>query len=302
MFRSNGKLILTGEYMVLLGARALVLPLKPGQDMQVLQKGQKHMLSWNSYAMDNLWFTMVADTGTWTVSETTDQSTAQKLVTLLKEAENMNPGVFASKAGFEVNTYTGFKMEWGFGSSAALVANIAAWTGADPFQLLFKTFGGSGADLAGALSDGPVIYQLVNDKPSYCRIAFNPGYSDKLWLVYLGKKVDTGSGISGWNAAGKVDRKHITMVDDLTLRIAEARDIKKFMELVNRHENILSEVLEKQPVKELMFTDFPGEIKSLGTWGGDFALAVSEESGPVVRQYFTSKGISPVFTFNQIVL
>ncbi|HLO60248.1 MAG TPA: GYDIA family GHMP kinase [Bacteroidales bacterium] len=302
MYRSNGKLILTGEYMVLLGARAIVLPLKPGQDMQVSLKGQDGQIKWNAYSMDYLWFTMVADTVTWTVSETTDQNTAQKLVSLLQEAGNLNPALFASPGGLEVNTYTGFKMEWGFGSSAALVANVAAWAGVDPFQLLFKTFGGSGADLAGALSDGPVVYRQINGKPSYCRIVFNPGYRDKLWLVYLGEKVDTGTGISGWNSTGKVERKHITMIDDLTLRIAEARDLKEFVNLIGRHEQILSELLEKPTVKELMFDDFPGEMKSLGTWGGDFALAVSEENETAVRQYFNSKGTTPIFSFNQIVL
>ena len=36
-YRANGKLLLTGEYLVLKGALALAMPLKLGQSLEVLQ-------------------------------------------------------------------------------------------------------------------------------------------------------------------------------------------------------------------------------------------------------------------------
>ena len=49
-FKSNGKFLLTGEYLVLKGATALALPLKFGQSMDVetLDKNE-NLIYWEAY-------------------------------------------------------------------------------------------------------------------------------------------------------------------------------------------------------------------------------------------------------------
>ncbi len=47
-FYSNGKLLLTGEYLVLDGAKALALPTKMGQNLQVVTH-DKPTISWKSF-------------------------------------------------------------------------------------------------------------------------------------------------------------------------------------------------------------------------------------------------------------
>src|SRR5690554_8127321 len=48
-FKARGKLLLTGEYLVLHGARALALPLNKGQSMKVAYPAQsKAFLQWTA--------------------------------------------------------------------------------------------------------------------------------------------------------------------------------------------------------------------------------------------------------------
>jgi len=55
-FKSNGKILLTGEYAVLNGAKSLALPTKAGQSMEV-SKGSENEISWTSYdENEQIWF------------------------------------------------------------------------------------------------------------------------------------------------------------------------------------------------------------------------------------------------------
>ena len=49
-YKSNGKLLLTGEYLVLKGATALALPLKLGQSLEVATSDKdENRLYWNTF-------------------------------------------------------------------------------------------------------------------------------------------------------------------------------------------------------------------------------------------------------------
>jgi hypothetical protein len=54
-------------------------------------------------------------------------------------------------------------------------------------------------------------------------------------------------------------------------------------------------------IKEDRFPDFPGEIKSLGAWGGDFAMVVSKEEEKDLLSYFSGKGLNTLFSFEEII-
>ena len=55
-FYSNGKLLITGEYVVLDGAKALALPTKFGQSL-VVKQGPKNQIKWTSFDSDkSIWF------------------------------------------------------------------------------------------------------------------------------------------------------------------------------------------------------------------------------------------------------
>jgi hypothetical protein len=68
------------------------------------------------------------------------------------------------------------------------------------------------------------------------------------------------------------------------------------------HENLIGMELDLPRVKEEKFSDFWGEVKSLGAWGGDFALIASEKSAEETKQYFSRKGHGVVFSFDEFIL
>ena len=49
---------------------------------------------------------------------------------------------------------------------------------------------------------------------------------------------------------------------------------------------------------EKLFNDFNGEIKSLGAWGGDFALVIGDLNSV---EYFKNKGYETIISFNSML-
>ncbi|MEG1026522.1 MAG: GHMP kinase, partial [Flavobacterium sp.] len=85
----------------------------------------------------------------------------------------------------------------------------------------------------------------------------------------------------------------------ITKAILNAKTLKEFEYAVEKHEIHLSNILEIETIKEVAFPDFNGTIKSLGAWGGDFVMAVSEENP---KDYFTSKGYNTILTYDEMIL
>jgi len=69
--------------------------------------------------------------------------------------------------------------------------------------------------------------------------------------------------------------------------------------LLVAHELILSEILQIESVQQRYFSDFSGVVKSLGAWGGDFVMVVSEQNP---EAYFKAKGFSTILDFNTMIL
>jgi mevalonate kinase len=302
-YYASGKLMISGEYLVLKGASALVVPLKVGMHMKVTDTAENGypMIRWHAKVLKEPWFSADIDIGKQEIKQTTDFEIASRLLQLLKEAGRLNSLLF-SHGGFDIETENGFNIHWGFGSSSALVANIAQWAVIDPFDLHFRTSEGSGADIAASVSTGPVIYRLVKGKPVYCRVDFAPDFNSHLWLVYLGRKQDTPQSVAVFKNEQQVTRQQIGKVDKLTHLLINARHLDEFIQLIRELEEIMSQILGVTRVKEMLFNDFDGEIKSLGAWGGDFVMAASQNEGTAIKAYFEKKGLYPVFSINEIVL
>jgi hypothetical protein len=56
-----------------------------------------------------------------------------------------------------------------------------------------------------------------------------------------------------------------------------------FSQAIEKHEAIMSIILETTTVKETLFSDFKGEIK-VGAWGGDFVIFLNP-----IRQHILAK-------------
>ena len=124
-FYSNGKLLLTGEYLVLDGAKALALPTKFGQNLIVEKIVEPHLI-WGSFTnTGECWFEAVFDLSKLRLVSATFNSDkegsaefiAETLLEILEEARNLNPDFLNVDGGYIVKTKLNFPRNWGLGSS-----------------------------------------------------------------------------------------------------------------------------------------------------------------------------------------
>ena len=163
-----------------------------------------------------------------------------------------------------------------------------------------NSFGGSGYDIACATASSAILYQLQEGQAKSYPIYYQPEFADSLFFVYLNQKQNSREGIAHYKAIKKHKASLLQQLTHLTEAVYRCRDKAQFANLITEHEALLSTFLQLPTVKERLFADFAGAIKSLGAWGGDFVLAVGE--GDYVRDYFTSKGFDTILSFKQMIL
>ncbi|NVJ89897.1 MAG: GHMP kinase [Flavobacteriaceae bacterium] len=306
-FYSNGKLLLTGEYLVLDGAKALAVPTKFGQDLTIAQI-QEQQLIWGSFTHDNnCWFEAVFDLPklrltSATFNSNTEGSTefiAETLLEILQVAQKLNPEFLKTDGGFVVKTKLTFPRNWGLGSSSTLINSIASWAKVDAFELLWNSFKGSGYDIACAQHNSPIFYKIEDKKPVVNQVNFNPSFKEQLFFVFLNKKQDSKKGIATYKAQQKSINKELQRVSEITNKITETNNLDDFEQLIEEHEQIITSLINLQPVKQNLFSDYFGAVKSLGAWGGDFVMATGNENTP---QYFNKKGFTTVIPYSKMVL
>lgn len=300
-FYSNGKLLLTGEYLVLDGAKALALPTKMGQNLQVVTH-DKPTISWKSFDADGtIWFEDELELDAIiNYKEAAESSVKNTLLTILHHAHLLQPSFFQETVGYQIETALTFPKKWGLGTSSTLINNLAQWLKIDAFELLNNSFGGSGYDIACAQNDTPIFYRLENQKPNVTPLDFQPEFASNLYFVYLNQKQSSKNAIAAYyNKKHEKLKQNIANINKLSDAVATAKNIKSFANALQLHENELSAILELLTVQEALFSDFDGVVKSLGAWGGDFILAIALEDPTA---YFSSKGYSTVIPYKEMIL
>jgi mevalonate kinase len=300
-FYSNGKLIITGEYVVLDGAKALALPTKFGQNL-IVEAGNNETIQWKSYDYDqSIWFeaTIPFSSIIENKHDNENHNVKNSLIEILHEAFKLNSNFITESKGYKITTELTFPKFWGLGTSSTLINNIAQWLDIDAYKLLRNSFGGSGYDLACAQNDSPIIYQLVNDLPVVEPITFHPSFSENIYFIYLNRKQSSKTAIASYlNQRGNIDDT-IKKINKITESITESKDPKEFALAIQKHEIEMSIILETATVKEVLFHDFKGTLKSLGAWGGDFILALSKENP---TEYFKERGYATVIPYSEMIL
>jgi mevalonate kinase len=300
-FYSNGKLLITGEYVVLDGAKAFALPTKFGQNL-VIEDAENDCIHWTSVDADgSIWFEDTILFSSILKNERFNETSHIKdtLIEILHEAYLMNSDFITNSKGYRITSQLTFPKFWGLGTSSTLINNIAQWLQIDAFELLKRSFGGSGYDLACAQNNTPILYQLVDEKPLIEPIIFEPNFLDKIHFVYLNQKQNSRTAIASYyNQRGNIE-KAIRKIDSITKTVIHSTEPKEFALALQQHEIEMSNVLETQTVRELLFNDFKGTIKSLGAWGGDFILAISKEDP---TDYFHKKGYTTVIPYSEMIL
>lgn len=314
IYRSNGKLMISGEYLVLAGAQALAVPVVYGQTMRVygsnMQKGDeacKLVVNWLAFENEFEWFRASFCDLTLSIIETNDDEVAETLRSILLQARSMNPHFLAVGGIVNVITKLDFDRNWGLGSSSTLISNIASWADVDPFELLFSTLGGSGYDIACARSEHPLLYRYCSpDKlavphPTIQQVPFYPPFADKLVFVYTGNKQSSRQSLQTFRP-DKVSPDAVKQITELSHKMASEQNIDVFLELMAAHERIIAYETGMKAVKEQFFDNFPGSVKSLGAWGGDFLLAGSAGDPEAMQAYFRSREFRHIISYRDMVL
>lgn len=297
-FYSNGKLFITGEYLVLDGGKAFALPTKFGQDF-VVEESEGEKINWKSYDADgSVWFEAEIPFAVIIEKQISGDAVKDTLIEILHTAYLMNPD-FVASGGYTVTTHLTFPRFWGLGTSSTLINNIAQWLKIDAYQLLWKSFGGSGYDIACAQNDRPLIYTVALGQPNVEIVNFCPQFANHLYFVYLNQKQSSKSAIAAYKSKKGNLATEIASIDAITGQILKTQNWQDFAHLLEQHENIMGQILETPTVKEKLFPDFDGTVKSLGAWGGDFVLAVSRENPTA---YFKSKGYGTIIPYPEMIL
>lgn len=291
-FRAHGKLLLTGEYAIMYGAEGLALPLNRFQEMHVVKKKeQQPQLHWKAYDINGLWFDALWQLPYLTPVRTSDAEKSNHVVKIIKAIRDENPLFLMDGFSYVTTHFCNFNIYWGLGSSATLLVNLCRWAGVDPFRIYFKLYRGSGYDIASAISPTPLLYSVHNNQPRVQPVAYQPPFIDQMLLIYSGRKRNT---IEAIERTSVFDTKIIEHISQLTRSFIEVNNVSDCMRLVEEHETLIAQQIGEQPIKAKLFADFPGQIKSLGAWGGDFWLAISEMQPEKVTTYFNSKGFQTV--------
>ncbi len=270
MFWTPGKLLLFGEYAVLSGGLALAIATQQGQKMKVKEAPK---FSWKAYDhQGKLW--------------------SHDEPKLSKVFAQMN---FRPQKSFE--TFLEFPRHWGLGSSATLYVLLARWANIDPLNLYFKCEQGSGCDVACSDAGKPIFYQQGKIEA----VKFNPPFKQQLYLLFCGQKASSEEAVAQYRQR-PLKTESIKKINEIVKKSIATENLTDFEMLIREHEDILAAGLTVPPVKQKLFADYWGEVKSLGAWGGDALLITSSRSVEETRAYFKDKGFSEFFAYDEIAL
>lgn len=303
-FYGHGKLLLSGEYFVMDGAQALALPTTVGQSMKVKYRhSYQPTLNWKSFDHSGqLWFE--SDYEFWHFDPIRQQfnETQEFVGKALKAVRLQNPHFLRDEMDVLVETRIEFPIEWGLGSSSSFMYNVAQWAYVSPFELVKRTIGGSGYDIACAQAMGPIRYQKVDNKPQWETVAFNPDFKDQIYFLYLGQKQSSQDEVLAYEKT-PVEGKNLIIneISQLTAEMIAAQNLQTFNKIIKAHEDIIASSLKFEKVKDKYFADFWGEVKSLGAWGGDFVMVTSDREPRETREYFEARGFTTFIPYEEIV-
>ena len=250
------------------------------------------------------WFSGRFDVAAGTVLSATDDGVAERFLSILMYLDKHNKTAFPEDTQLVFEHQIDFARDWGLGTSSTLIYNMATWAKVDPYGLSDHVFGGSGYDIACAGASGPLRYRRNNPAPRHVEIDFNPVFKDDIYFVYLGKKQNSREGIKNYRSLDNEHKKPhaIAEVEELNDNILGAKTLAEFEESIQEHEDIISNVIGMPKVKELLFSDLNGVAKSLGAWGGDFAMLTHQGGYDVLKKYCQDKGFDIVIPYQQMIL
>ncbi len=303
-FSAHGKFLLTAEYLVLNGATALAIPLRMGQDLQVIisQEPSAGKIYWTARDQEKIWFEAVFDINKHKVIQSSDADKAAYLEKLLNAAAHLNPKALDINDNYKVETRLGFRPQWGLGSSSTLISNVARWFDVDSYALHFAISNGSGYDIACATAATPIFYTLAQKNiPQVEKVNFYPHFSDQIFFVYSGRKQQSEGSVRQHQPNIAMSGDKIIQASRLSIAMAQAATREEFEDIIHEHNQMMSRVLQIPSAAETLLPGFRGAVKWLGAWGGDFVMVTWQHGLEGLKSYLKNKGFDTLFAFQQMV-
>lgn len=300
---ANGKLLLTGEYAVLDGAKAICLPTKLGQHLWVSEsnKNPKGMIHWISKLKDDTtWLDAEISIQDFSVISSSSMEKGHIIAYILQEVNGLNPKAFNPNKSYTFETTLDFPQDWGLGSSSTLLVLLSKFADIDAFKLSSQTFGGSGYDISCAMMPKTQWYQLYKNQRKVSFIQLPSFVKENGYFVHLNQKQNSREGIAHYRSIPP-SKSLVKSITDISEKLLKAPDLYEFEDLLFVHESLISDHLNMPTVQERLFTDYTGGIiKSLGAWGGDFVFVTAENQQSL--SYFKKKGFETILSWNDLIL
>lgn len=284
--KANGKLLITGEYYVLDGAKALACPTVYGQTLDV---HCSEKFSWKSFDhLDQSWLELSG--------QNSNSVAGKKLLEIL-----------TSIAGFELKDSYRMTMDfpkmWGLGSSSTLIALLADYFNVNPYELNDKMFQGSGYDIACAFSETPIFYCNLNKySPRIDSIQISDSIKPYCYFAYLNKKQDSREGINLYRNLGQTKTALINEISSITEELIEKQNFQDWIYLLGKHEEIISSSLSLPRAADTVLKGLPFFSKSLGAWGGDFVMILTDGGFESISKELSKYGMENIFPFSELLV
>ncbi|MGI9527890.1 MAG: GYDIA family GHMP kinase [Weeksellaceae bacterium] len=299
---AHGKLLLTGEYVVLDGAKAIGLPTKIGQHLKVQTiNNAHHIIKWSAKLQnDSIWFEVIINLPDFSIQSTTDLDKGQTITEILKKVQVLNPQVFSEDFSYHFETKLDFDKEWGLGSSSTLITLLSKFADINAFDLAKQTFGGSGYDISCAMMPKIQFYQLYKNQRKVNFISIPDFVKDAGYFIYLNQKQNSREGIQQYQEI-PTSKALINSISEISEELIKAPNLAEFEDLLFVHESLIANHLEIPTIQEELFSDYEdGIIKSLGAWGGDFIFVTAENEKSL--SYFKKKGFDTLFPWRDLIV
>lgn len=282
-FFAPGKLLLSAEYAVLQGAKAIAVPTHKGQHLEV-KETQDGLIRYT--ALDHqgkAWLEF-------TIGQA--QHPEERLV-----EDIIGPHLSALKTkGLHLSSRLDFPREWGLGSSSTFISLIAQWLQSDVWPLFFTHLKGSGYDVAVAESKSCIQYELTSpQQPSWQTVEI-PDFFKDTGLLYLGQKQNSAKEVKRFLAQNQAPEL-VAQISNLSNRLLSLNHLAELETWMEEHERLSAKLIGLEPVPPRVLPEFTGSAKSLGAWGGDFLWFSRMENAA----NFKAAGFDQVFQFADLV-
>lgn len=169
-------------------------------------------------------------------------------------------------------------------------------------DLLQNSIGGSGYDVACAESDSAILYSLAEGNSYSLILNWKPAFADKIYFAHLGKKQSSPDAIKYYKQQLQNKTQAANEISRLTNLLWKATELSAFEEIIKEHETLVGSQLKMLKVKDSLFNDYWGSVKSLGAWGGDFVMLTNTESREDLNNYMAQKNIDTILSWEEMIL